>query len=85
MVKGTSQEHPGPHAPLKPEGDDIWHPLEVATAKTSEILDPRTVPEYEIKYKQAVTAEDVFLGVGITKIAYYNEKINVPFRVSYIV
>ncbi|XP_076233021.1 dynein axonemal assembly factor 6 [Calliopsis andreniformis] len=58
------QEHMGPHAPLKGEGDDIWHPSEAVPVHNSKIYDPREVPEYQMKFKQAVTAEDVFLGMG---------------------
>ncbi|XP_012142169.2 dynein axonemal assembly factor 6 [Megachile rotundata] len=61
---GTSQQHGGPHAPLKADDDDIWHPSEVTTVQNSETYDPRKVPEYEMKFKQSVTAEDVFLGMG---------------------
>lgn len=62
--KGSSQDHAGPHASLKGEGDEIWHPSEITTAPTTEILDPRTAPEYEIKFKQSVSPEDVYLGVS---------------------
>ncbi|CAL7946884.1 unnamed protein product [Xylocopa violacea] len=61
---GTSRKLAGPHAPLKPEADDIWHPSEAVTSQSSEAHDPREVPEYEMKFKQAVSAEDVFLGMG---------------------
>lgn len=54
----------GPHAPLKGDGDDIWHPSEAVLVHNTETCDPREVPEYEMKFKQAVTAEDVFLGVS---------------------
>ena len=79
MPRGTPKDHAGPHAPLKPEGDNIWHQSEAAIPQTSEILDPRTTPEYEIKYKQAVTTEDVFLGVSIqlySKLQIISRKIN---------
>lgn len=49
---------------MKSEGDDIWHQSEVTAAQTTQVLDPRVQPEYEIKFKQAVTTEDVFLGVS---------------------
>ncbi|EZA61654.1 hypothetical protein DMN91_009921 [Ooceraea biroi] len=57
------QEYSGPHAPLQPAGDDIWHPSE-ANTRSVEDYDPRKVPEYEMVFKQAVTAEDVYLGMG---------------------
>ncbi|XP_017875251.1 protein PIH1D3 [Ceratina calcarata] len=60
----NGMSHAGPHASLKPEGDDIWHPSEVTAVQSLEAYDPREVPEYEMKFKQAVTAEDVFLGMG---------------------
>ncbi|XP_076674586.1 dynein axonemal assembly factor 6 [Andrena cerasifolii] len=60
-----SGEHLGPHAPLKGEAGDIWHPSEAVAVQNSEVYDPRIVPEYEMKFKQAVTAEDVFLGVSV--------------------
>ncbi|XP_071856627.1 dynein axonemal assembly factor 6 isoform X2 [Bombus fervidus] len=61
---GKFQDRSGPHAPLKAEADDIWHPSEAVAAQSTEAYDPRKVPEYEMKFKQAVTAEDVFLGMG---------------------
>ncbi|XP_057326293.1 dynein axonemal assembly factor 6 [Microplitis mediator] len=54
----------GPHAPLKSEGDEIWHSSEATASSSAELLDPRQVPEYEIKFKQSVTSEDIFLGMG---------------------
>lgn len=62
----TSGQHAGPHAPLKGKTDDIWHSSEADASQNIETYDPREVPEYEMKFKQAVTAEDVFLGVSIT-------------------
>ncbi|KAI4491449.1 dynein axonemal assembly factor 6 [Polistes fuscatus] len=53
-----------PHAPLKKEDDDIWHSSEVSTHSNLEINDPRKVPEYEIKFKQSVKTEDIFLNMG---------------------
>ncbi|XP_032681620.1 protein PIH1D3 isoform X2 [Odontomachus brunneus] len=58
------QTHSGPHAPLRGVNDDIWHPSEAIDAQNTQDYDPRTVPEYEMKFKQAVTAEDVYLGMG---------------------
>ncbi|XP_078044979.1 dynein axonemal assembly factor 6 [Augochlora pura] len=60
----ASKQHAGPHAPLKGKTDDIWHPSEADATQNSEIHDPRKVPEYEMKFKQVVTPEDVFLGIG---------------------
>ncbi|XP_058804965.1 dynein axonemal assembly factor 6 [Phymastichus coffea] len=44
---------------------DIWHPSEanISAALLSE--DPRTVPEYQMKFKQAVGTEDIFLGMNL--------------------
>ncbi|XP_011302450.1 protein PIH1D3 isoform X2 [Fopius arisanus] len=53
-----------PHESLKPVGHDIWHQSEITTSQITEVLDSRAQPEYEIKFKQAVTTEDVFLGVS---------------------
>lgn len=60
-----SQDHSGPHAPLEMDSDSIWHSSEAIASQNFETYDPRKVPEYEMKFKQAVTAEDVFLGVSI--------------------
>ncbi|EFN80525.1 protein PIH1D3 [Harpegnathos saltator] len=60
----VSQVHPGPHAPLRGADDDIWHPSEAIDTQSSQDYDLRTVPEYEMKFKQAVTAEDIYLGMG---------------------
>ncbi|XP_014485285.1 PREDICTED: protein PIH1D3 [Dinoponera quadriceps] len=59
-----AQVYSGPHAPLRGADDDIWHPSEAVDAENAPDYDPRTVPEYEMRYKQAVTAEDVYLGMG---------------------
>ncbi|CAL1684744.1 unnamed protein product [Lasius platythorax] len=53
-----------PHAPLKGAGNDIWHPSEALDTRNAQDYDPRQVPEYEMKFKQTVTAEDVYLGMG---------------------
>ncbi|KYQ47378.1 Uncharacterized protein CXorf41 [Trachymyrmex zeteki] len=58
------QDHLGPHALLQSKGDDIWHPSEAVDTQSLQDYDPRKVPEYEMKFKQAVTAEDVYLGMG---------------------
>lgn len=55
-------------APLKGEGGNIWHPSEVSAAENVQLSDPRIVPEYEMKFKQSVNTEDIFLGVSIIKI-----------------
>ncbi|XP_063973030.1 dynein axonemal assembly factor 6 [Diachasmimorpha longicaudata] len=62
--KGRKTAETPPHEPLKPLGNDIWHPSEVPPAQATEVSDPRVQPEYEIKFKQAITTEDVFLGMG---------------------
>ncbi|CAK9811993.1 Dynein axonemal assembly factor 6 [Anthophora quadrimaculata] len=64
VQNGMPQSHVGPHTPLKAEADDIWHPSEAVAPQNPEAYDPREVPEYEMKFKQSVTAEDVFLGMG---------------------
>lgn len=43
---------------------DIWHPAEVSAVSNLLPEDPRKVPQYEIKFKQAVGTEDVYLGVS---------------------
>ncbi|XP_071629867.1 dynein axonemal assembly factor 6 [Temnothorax longispinosus] len=61
----SPSDRSGPHAPLQGAGDDIWHPSEAADTRSShQDYDPRKAPEYEMKFKQAVTAEDVYLGMG---------------------
>ncbi|XP_076183996.1 dynein axonemal assembly factor 6 [Ptiloglossa arizonensis] len=60
----TTGQHMGPHAPLNEGADDIWHSSEIDAVQNSETYDPREVPEYEMKFKQSVTPEDVFLGIG---------------------
>ncbi|XP_015114084.1 protein PIH1D3 [Diachasma alloeum] len=62
--KDSKTAETDPHKPLKPVGNDIWHQSEISTTQTTEVSDPRAQPEYEIKFKQAVTTEDVFLGMG---------------------
>ncbi|XP_028522744.1 dynein axonemal assembly factor 6 isoform X2 [Apis cerana] len=64
VQNGMSQDHSGPHAPLEMDSDSIWHSSEAIASQNFETYDPRKVPEYEMKFKQAVTAEDVFLGMG---------------------
>ncbi|KAL0117488.1 hypothetical protein PUN28_010363 [Cardiocondyla obscurior] len=60
----TPSECSGPHAPLKGKGDNIWHPSDAIDLRSSHDYDPRKTPEYEMKFKQTVRAEDVFLGLG---------------------
>lgn len=43
---------------------DIWHPAEVNPIAALQSEDPREIPEYEMKFKQAVGTEDIFLGVS---------------------
>jgi hypothetical protein len=57
------QEYSGPHASLQSATDDIWHPSEAEPQRVQD-YDPRKVPEYEMLFKQAVSAEDVYLGVN---------------------
>lgn len=46
--------------------DAIWEPDEVVNQPVGEeYFDPREQPEYEIKYQQAVSPEDVFLQVRV--------------------
>ncbi|KAK0088929.1 hypothetical protein PV326_004671, partial [Microctonus aethiopoides] len=64
-VKADEAEYTGPHAVLQGKGDDIWHTSEVSNAHdANSTLDPRIIPEYEMKFKQQVSTEDVFLGMG---------------------
>ncbi|XP_015608858.1 protein PIH1D3 [Cephus cinctus] len=45
--------------------EDIWQLEEInRLGQTPEVSDPRQVPEYEMKFKQAVSTEDVFLGMN---------------------
>ena len=46
-------------------GGAIWKKEEVSEQQQYEYSDPRPQPEYEIVYKQAVSAEDVFLGMSL--------------------
>lgn len=65
-VKADEAEYTGPHAVLQGKGDDIWHTSEVSNSHdANSMLDPRIIPEYEMKFKQQVSTEDVFLGVRI--------------------
>ncbi|KYN40436.1 Uncharacterized protein CXorf41 [Trachymyrmex septentrionalis] len=64
LSQDSSQNRSGPHAPLQSKGDDIWHPSEAVDTQNLQDYDPRKPPEYEMKFKQAVTAEDVYLGMG---------------------
>ncbi|XP_011505877.1 PREDICTED: protein PIH1D3 [Ceratosolen solmsi marchali] len=44
---------------------NIWHPLEVNVGKNIQDKDPRIVPKYEMKFKQTVGTEDIFLGMNL--------------------
>ncbi|XP_064610175.1 dynein axonemal assembly factor 6-like [Liolophura sinensis] len=49
----------------KPNSKNIWEAEEVPEgSEFDDIYDPRPQPEYEIVYKQAVTSEDMFLGMS---------------------
>ena len=65
-----------------PKGNDIWAAEEVTEVTANERLkrakipskfdhgaakDPRCEPVYEVRYKESVGAEDIFLGVDFTK------------------
>jgi hypothetical protein len=43
---------------------EIWSSEEVPTQVNRTVDDIRPTPEYDIKFQQAVTPEDVFLGMG---------------------
>lgn len=51
----------------------IWDIDEVQTVPNWEdaSYDPRPQPEFDIKYRQAVTSEDVFLQVRVTSLIKY--------------
>ncbi|KAF7996967.1 hypothetical protein HCN44_009109 [Aphidius gifuensis] len=62
-IKNSNQI--GPHASIdNTDSDDIWNNSEIKSSQTVELSDPRIQPEYEMKFKQSVTTEDVFLGMG---------------------
>ncbi|KAH0945159.1 hypothetical protein HN011_004131 [Eciton burchellii] len=63
ILGNLPQEYSGPHASLQSATDDIWHPSEAEPQRVQD-YDPRKVPEYEMLFKQAVSAEDVYLGMG---------------------
>eukprot|EP00731_Ephydatia_muelleri_P030895 Em0022g409a len=44
---------------------DIWSEGEVPVGQQFDYDDPRPEPEYELVFKQAVTTEDVFLGMSL--------------------
>ncbi|XP_031779505.1 protein PIH1D3 isoform X1 [Nasonia vitripennis] len=44
---------------------DIWHPAEVSPIADLQSEDPRELPEYEMKFKQALGTEDIFLGMNL--------------------
>lgn len=51
--------------PTIAKGNEIWTAEEVASITAK--VDTRTVPEYEILYKQKIGAEDVYLGMDFTR------------------
>ncbi|VDP80819.1 unnamed protein product [Echinostoma caproni] len=54
-------------APVKKNNpDDIWDIDEIPEGTQFEdIHDPRPQPEYDLFYKQSVTAEDIYLQMGL--------------------
>lgn len=59
-ISGKSQLDSAAHDP-----DAIWQADEVINQPTGEeYFDPREQPDYDIKYKQTVSPEDVFLQVS---------------------
>ncbi|XP_034945266.1 protein PIH1D3 [Chelonus insularis] len=48
---------------------NIWELSEVSILQNSQMIDPRKIPEYKMNFKQTVTAEDVFLGIGLNPLA----------------
>lgn len=48
----------------KEESKDIWGAEEVDNAPSTDVHDPRPHPEYETLFRQAVTPEDMYLGMG---------------------
>ncbi|XP_020294661.1 protein PIH1D3 [Pseudomyrmex gracilis] len=64
VTTDSSEDHSGPYAPLQGANDDIWHPAEATDISSVQDYDSRNVPEYEMKFKQSVTAEDIYLGMG---------------------
>jgi len=63
--KGSRDGH-GAVAATEESADDtsIWEEREVPDIEVGDsIIDPRERPEYEIKYRQAVTPEDAYLQV----------------------
>ena len=59
-----SEKSPRAAAPKKAPSKDIWDADEVPVNGYGADNDPRKRPEYEILYKQAVTAEDMFIGLS---------------------
>ncbi|XP_064405093.1 dynein axonemal assembly factor 6-like isoform X2 [Halichondria panicea] len=61
----TSSATPAGVAKAKTVSKDIWGSEEVVSPQQHDYDDPRPEPEYEMVFRQAVGAEDVFLGMGI--------------------
>ena len=59
-----SKQSPRAAAPKKAPSKNIWDADEVPVNGYGADNDPRKRPEYEILYKQAVTAEDMFIGLS---------------------
>nr|CUU97562.1 hypothetical transcript [Hymenolepis microstoma] len=68
LAKQTIRYGPGEIGPKKKKNivkSDIWKLEEVPdTIYVEDIYDPRPQPEYEIHYKQDVSAEDMYLQMG---------------------
>ena len=62
--KPSSSSETAAKQQVKPPSKDIWDANEVAVSGTGAEDDPRMRPEYEILYKQAVSAEDMFIGLS---------------------
>eukprot|EP00050_Salpingoeca_kvevrii_P013906 m.31591 g.31591 ORF g.31591 m.31591 type:complete len:196 (+) comp5381_c0_seq1:98-685(+) len=50
--------------PAATKSKDIWDDDEIPDAGADAAEDPRPQPEYTIKYKQAITSEDMYLGMS---------------------
>eukprot|EP01137_Pigoraptor_chileana_P030541 Opistho-2@17171 len=61
--KTAPAEEKAQPAAKKSKSKDIWDSEEVTDAP-DDSMDPRPQPSYDIKYKQKVTTEDMFLGLG---------------------
>eukprot|EP00042_Codosiga_hollandica_P030729 m.179982 g.179982 ORF g.179982 m.179982 type:complete len:191 (-) comp53435_c0_seq3:117-689(-) len=61
---GPPAKRPAPVEQKKKESKDIWDADEVPVSGYGAEEDPRLRPQYEIVYKQAVSAEDMFIGLS---------------------